>query len=100
MLGGKVKNIEDTIRKLVEVLTAVNIKLFSDLSILQQCSQSLLQSSWQGKMFKPQISLNYVQKLHISHNTDSNLKKHGFFMLNPMLKFKSSIMLSRSFVCF
>ena len=39
MLGGKVKNIEDTIRKLVEVLTAVNIKLFSDLSILLQCSQ-------------------------------------------------------------
>ncbi len=38
MLGGKVKNIEDVIKKLVDVLSVVIITLYSDLSIFQQCS--------------------------------------------------------------
>ena len=50
MLGGKVKNIEDTIKKLVEVLSAVNFILCSDLNIFLQCSLWLLLSIWQGKM--------------------------------------------------
>jgi hypothetical protein len=37
MLGGKVKNIEDTIKKLVEVLSVVMIRLSSDQSTSLQC---------------------------------------------------------------
>lgn len=37
MLGGKVKNIEDTIRKLVEVLSTVLNILYSARSILPPC---------------------------------------------------------------
>ena len=38
MLSGKVKNLEDTIRKLVEVLSNVRVILGRDLSTLQLCS--------------------------------------------------------------
>ena len=50
MLGGKVKNIEDVIRKLVDVLSVVKFALFSDLSIFQLCLLSRLLSFWQEKM--------------------------------------------------
>jgi hypothetical protein len=42
MLGGKVKNIEDVIKKLVDVLSVVKNILFSDQSISPPCL--LLQS--------------------------------------------------------
>jgi len=51
MLGGKVKNIEDTIKKLVEVLTAVIICLFSDLNTHLRCSPSPLPNFWQERMY-------------------------------------------------
>lgn len=38
MLGGKVKNIEDVIKKLVEVLSTVMNLLFSNLTIFLRCS--------------------------------------------------------------
>lgn len=41
MLGGKVKNIEETIQKLVSVLATVYIALFSVQSILPLCLPSL-----------------------------------------------------------
>lgn len=37
MLGGKVKNIEDVIKKLVDVLSLVTILLLSDPNICLQC---------------------------------------------------------------
>ncbi len=42
MLGGKVKNIEDVIKKLVEVLSTVINLLFSNLTIFLPCSPSQL----------------------------------------------------------
>ena len=40
ILGGKVKNIEETIKKLIDVLTAVFVKLYREQNIRLQCSQS------------------------------------------------------------
>jgi hypothetical protein len=40
MLGGKVKSIEDVIKKLVDVLSVVIMLIFSDLNTYQPCSPS------------------------------------------------------------
>ena len=100
MLGGKVKNIEDTIKKLVEVLTSVIIDLLRDLNILQLCLLFLLPNFWQEKMLRVLISLNYVLNSIISLNMDSNLKKLGFYMLNHTLRFKNLIMLKKFWECY
>ena len=100
MLGGKYKNIEDIIRRLVEVLSVVSLNLFSVLSTLQPCLPFPLLNFYQVKTSKQPTSSNSVLRSITNLSSESNLKNHGCYMQNPTLLSKSLIMLSKSLECF
>lgn len=86
MLSGKVKNIEDIIRRLVDVLTAVQYLIFSEASTHQQCLQWQLPSSLPRRMLKLTISLSCVAKLPISRSLVSSCRKHGCYMQSHIFR--------------
>lgn len=72
MLGGKFKNIEETIQKLVSVLATVILYIFSVRSIHLLCLPSQLQNSYPTKMYRPPISSSFVERSTINQNLERN----------------------------